>query len=209
MSQGAESKDDTSGSLQTPVEKNLSQLCEYFDCTKKALNLTCGRCQKRQYCSKVCQKKDWSMHKLFCNKEERGMTGVLKGYLHEIQQSPSMVKDLLTASKEFMRATTQRGAIVSFVDSNVLDRFYENQEIDHKKQYLTQDNKYLDDPSYASVKEMIENYDHTTEAVLLLVHIDPRTRLQLMMCRKISVPPDSRDQRLRKAIAGRAVKKNR
>ena len=48
---------------------------------------TCGRCQAVQYCSKICQKADFRLHKKFCS-SVRAMRDVTKDLLETICGDP-------------------------------------------------------------------------------------------------------------------------
>ncbi|KAF1992674.1 hypothetical protein P154DRAFT_411367, partial [Amniculicola lignicola CBS 123094] len=46
-----------------PIMANNSHLCE--QCNNPG-TLRCGECHQSHYCSKVCQKTDFKLHKLLC-----------------------------------------------------------------------------------------------------------------------------------------------
>ncbi|ESK97158.1 hypothetical protein Moror_6379 [Moniliophthora roreri MCA 2997] len=56
------------------ARKGATVLCSFCGSTSKDKGkglMKCGRCQSACYCSKDCQRKDWSFHKKTCNDNER------------------------------------------------------------------------------------------------------------------------------------------
>lgn len=49
---------------------SISHLCQFCYIPEKKVH-ACSACHETFYCSKTCQKKDWSIHKIFCNKRDK------------------------------------------------------------------------------------------------------------------------------------------
>ncbi|KAL4232003.1 translational activator for mitochondrial COX1 [Mactra antiquata] len=56
-------KDDEASGASCQQKGDCSN-CGIVDCVKR-----CSRCNKTYYCSTACQKEEWPLHKLFCNKK--------------------------------------------------------------------------------------------------------------------------------------------
>lgn len=50
--------------LKCPTEPK-NRICSFCDLPIES-RLLCGKCKKKAYCSTICQRKDWSEHKLTC-----------------------------------------------------------------------------------------------------------------------------------------------
>jgi len=79
------------------VKHNMSIFCAF--CYVEAENLlTCGKCKKRKFCSKDCQKADWKLgHRLYC-----GISGEL-GHDYEIRQVDDNVGMGVFALRDFTK----------------------------------------------------------------------------------------------------------
>ncbi len=52
------------------VDPLFGQQSRCFSCKKETSNLKkCGKCKSVSYCSRACQKQDWSTHKQFCKEK--------------------------------------------------------------------------------------------------------------------------------------------
>ncbi|KAL4231969.1 hypothetical protein ACF0H5_009546 [Mactra antiquata] len=64
------------------VNNNNEATC--FKCGNRGCTNACSRCRKTFYCSKVCQRKDWPVHKKICNKDlSEEDQRILKTYLRK------------------------------------------------------------------------------------------------------------------------------
>lgn len=49
------------------AQKTIETSLKLCPCCSQAASLTCGKCKKVRYCSKECQKKDWTAHRNTCS----------------------------------------------------------------------------------------------------------------------------------------------
>ena len=81
----------------------MINICEEEFCKNEAKN-QCSQCKKAFYCSRICQKQDWSNHKLICStkkeliheKIEEGKEGISKLDTHEHFDCWKSIKNPIT-----------------------------------------------------------------------------------------------------------------
>ena len=154
------------------------KMCDYIACGTETIAQVqrCSRCQARAYCSKACQKGDWSEHKLFCKKrsaKEQRYVSQLEAQFGAIEKmaevGPPLINDIQTDALEYFHEYG-RGCMCAFISDPSFNKQGKKQGIKLQTlqfQYFEETNEQL--KVVANLDTALAQYDPKTQVIVLLI----------------------------------------
>jgi len=142
-------------------------MCDYIACGTETIVQVqrCSRCQARAYCSKVCQKGDWSEHKLFCKKR----SGKEQRYVSQLEAQFGAIEKMGEVGPPLIN-DIQADALEYFHEYGRFNKQGKKQGINLQTlqfQYFDHTNEQL--KIVANLDKAMSEYDPTTQVIVLLI----------------------------------------
>lgn len=121
----------------SPAFMNSQGLCQLYGCQNVGTK-HCGACQDSCYCSSECQKGDWKLHKIWCNKmptelisvtealriQSKVQASITKFFDDEKTMNCELVMEKLLIFAERQNGTKVPGKPYRMRDDRLIDEFY-------------------------------------------------------------------------------------